>query len=98
MRAADLTTEAAANAPTEGRGLYAGMRALPVPSAPVARSWHSATMPRVPLWRARRHSCRRAHQRHGGAPARRAGAGHPPAGVAFSGGWRTVLTPRRARS
>jgi hypothetical protein len=44
MRAADLTTKAATNAPTEGRVMYAGMRTLPVPSDPVARLWHSATM------------------------------------------------------
>src|ERR1700744_4628403 len=43
-RAADLTTKAATGAPTEGRVMYAGMRALPVPSDPVARLWHSATM------------------------------------------------------
>ncbi|MYW14892.1 MarR family transcriptional regulator, partial [Streptomyces sp. SID2955] len=39
-----LTTKAATNAPTEGRVMYAGMRTLPVPSDPVARLWHSATM------------------------------------------------------
>ncbi|GAA3110909.1 hypothetical protein GCM10017687_24380 [Streptomyces echinatus] len=44
VRAADLTTKAAMNAPMEGRVMYAGMRALPVPSDPVARLWHSATM------------------------------------------------------
>jgi hypothetical protein len=44
VRAADLTTKAATNAPTEGRMMYAGMRTLPVPSDPVARLWHSATM------------------------------------------------------
>ncbi|MFE2379143.1 MarR family transcriptional regulator [Streptomyces sp. NPDC059398] len=44
VRAADLTTRAAVNAPTEGRVMYAGMRTLPVPDDPVARLWHSATM------------------------------------------------------
>jgi hypothetical protein len=44
VRAADLTTKAATSAPTEGRMMYAGMRTLPVPSDPVARLWHSATM------------------------------------------------------
>ncbi|MEU1145252.1 MarR family transcriptional regulator [Streptomyces sp. NPDC005863] len=44
VRAADLTTKAATSAPTEGRVMYAGMRTLPVPSEPVARLWHSATM------------------------------------------------------
>ncbi|WP_234442939.1 helix-turn-helix domain-containing protein [Streptomyces cellulosae] len=39
VRAADLTTKAATNAPTEGRVMYAGMRTLPVPSDPVARLW-----------------------------------------------------------
>lgn len=44
VRAADLTTTAATSAPTAGRVMYAGMRALPVPADPVARLWHSATM------------------------------------------------------
>jgi hypothetical protein len=44
VRAADLTTKAATNASTAGRVMYAGMRTLPVPSDPVARLWHSATM------------------------------------------------------
>jgi hypothetical protein len=43
-RAADLTAKAATSAPTEGRMMYAAMRTLPVPSDPVARLWHSATM------------------------------------------------------
>ncbi len=43
-RAADLTTKAATSAPPAGRVMYAGMRTLPVPSDPVARLWHSATM------------------------------------------------------
>ncbi|WP_234317406.1 SCO6745 family protein [Streptomyces sp. NRRL WC-3744] len=44
VRAADLTTKAATSAPTEGRMMYAGMRSLEIPSDPVARLWHSATM------------------------------------------------------
>ena len=44
VRAADLTTKAATSAPTAGRVMYAGMRTLAVPSDPVARLWHSATM------------------------------------------------------
>jgi hypothetical protein len=44
VRAADLTTKAATSAPTAGRVMYAGMRGLAVPSDPVARLWHSATM------------------------------------------------------
>lgn len=44
VRAADLTTKAATSAPTAGRVMYAGMRSLAVPSDPVARLWHSATM------------------------------------------------------
>jgi hypothetical protein len=44
VRAADLTTKAATSAPTTGRVMYAGMRTLPVPSDPIARLWHSATM------------------------------------------------------
>ncbi|MEV4150761.1 MarR family transcriptional regulator [Amycolatopsis sp. NPDC049691] len=44
VRAADLTAKAATSAPTEGRVMYAAMRALPVPGDPVARLWHCATM------------------------------------------------------
>lgn len=43
-RAADLLTRAATSAPVEGRPLYAALRALPVPSEPVARLWHAATL------------------------------------------------------
>ncbi|MDL5156156.1 SCO6745 family protein [Actinomycetospora termitidis] len=43
-RAADLVTKAAQGVPLEGRIMFAGMRAMPVPSDPVARLWHSATM------------------------------------------------------
>jgi hypothetical protein len=43
-RAADLVTEAATSAPTNGRVMYAGWRTLLVPSDPVTRLWHSATM------------------------------------------------------
>jgi len=43
-RAAELATKAATGAPTEGRALYAGLRALPVPEEPVARLWHAATL------------------------------------------------------
>jgi len=44
VRAADLATAAATGAPTEGRVLYAALRALPVPEEPVARLWHAATL------------------------------------------------------
>lgn len=43
-RAAKLATEAATSAPTEGRVMYAALRALPVPEEPVARLWHAATL------------------------------------------------------
>ena len=43
-RAADLATKAATSAATEGRVLYAALRALPVPTEPVARLWHAATL------------------------------------------------------
>lgn len=43
-RAAELATTAATGAPTEGRALYAALRALPVPNEPVARLWHAATL------------------------------------------------------
>jgi hypothetical protein len=41
---ADLATRAAVSAPTEGRALYAGLRALALPREPVARLWHAATL------------------------------------------------------
>ncbi|MFI7597771.1 MarR family winged helix-turn-helix transcriptional regulator [Actinoplanes sp. NPDC049681] len=44
VRAGDLATRAAVGAPTEGRVLYAGLRALDVPEEPVARLWHAATL------------------------------------------------------
>jgi hypothetical protein len=44
VRVADLATRAALSAPTEGRVLYAGLRALDVPADPVARLWHAATL------------------------------------------------------
>ena len=43
-RVGDLATRAAVSAPTEGRVLYAGLRALDVPEEPVARLWHAATL------------------------------------------------------
>ncbi|MCP2342139.1 helix-turn-helix domain-containing protein [Actinomadura rupiterrae] len=43
-RIADLTTRAAISAPTEGRPLYAGLRALDIPQEPVAKLWHAATL------------------------------------------------------
>jgi hypothetical protein len=43
-RAGDLATRAAAAAPMEGRILYAALRSLPVPTEPVARLWHAATL------------------------------------------------------
>jgi hypothetical protein len=43
-RVAELATRAAVSAPTEGRPLYAGLRALAVPEEPVARLWHAATL------------------------------------------------------
>jgi hypothetical protein len=44
VRVAELATRAALSAPTEGRALYAGLRALDVPEEPVARLWHAATL------------------------------------------------------
>jgi hypothetical protein len=44
VRVADLATRAAVSAPTEGRALYAGLRALDIPEEPVARLWHAATL------------------------------------------------------
>ncbi|HEY4455882.1 MAG TPA: MarR family transcriptional regulator [Pseudonocardiaceae bacterium] len=44
VRGAALATRAAVSAPTEGRALYAGLRALDLPEEPVARLWHAATL------------------------------------------------------
>ena len=43
-RITDLAIRAAVSAPTEGRALYAGLRALKVPEEPMARLWHAATL------------------------------------------------------
>jgi hypothetical protein len=43
-RAADLLTTAGTSAPIEGRGMYAALRALPLPTEPVARLWHGANL------------------------------------------------------
>jgi hypothetical protein len=43
-RTAELLTRAATSAPVAGRVMYAGLRALPVPTEPVARLWHAANM------------------------------------------------------
>ena len=43
-RAADLLVRAAVSAPTDGRIMYAGLRALPVPADPLTRLWHAANM------------------------------------------------------
>lgn len=44
VRVAELATQAAVSAPTEGRALYAGLRALDVPEESLARLWHAATL------------------------------------------------------
>jgi hypothetical protein len=41
-RTADLLARAATGAPSEGRAVYAGLRALPVPTDPVTRLWWAA--------------------------------------------------------
>jgi hypothetical protein len=43
-RAAELLAQASTSAPTEGRVMYAALRALPMPEEPVARLWHAANM------------------------------------------------------
>ncbi|MFL6133670.1 MAG: SCO6745 family protein [Nocardioidaceae bacterium] len=43
-RAAELLAKASISAPTEGRIMYAGLRALPMPEERVARLWHAANM------------------------------------------------------
>jgi hypothetical protein len=42
--AADLLTQAATSAPTEGRPMYAALRALPIPDDVVARLFHAASL------------------------------------------------------
>ena len=44
VRAGELAERAAYAAPTEGRVLYAGLRALDPPEEPVARLWHALTL------------------------------------------------------
>ena len=44
VRAGDLAIKAGTSARTEGRPLYAAVRALPVPTEPVARLWHGANL------------------------------------------------------
>ena len=43
-RAAELLATASTSAPTNGRVMYAGLRALPMPEEPVTRLWHAANM------------------------------------------------------
>jgi hypothetical protein len=43
-RAAALLTKAATSAPTEGRPMYAALRAIPTPSEVVARLFHAASL------------------------------------------------------
>jgi hypothetical protein len=43
-RAADLLLQAAISAPSEGRPMYAALRALPAPDEPVARLFHAASL------------------------------------------------------
>jgi hypothetical protein len=42
--ATEILAVASTSAPTEGRFMYAGLRALPMPEEPVARLWHAANM------------------------------------------------------
>jgi hypothetical protein len=42
--AAELLVKASTSAPTEGRVMYAALRALPIPAEPLARLWHAANM------------------------------------------------------
>jgi hypothetical protein len=45
--AAELLARASTSVPTDGRVMYAGLRALPMPEEPVARLWHAANMLRA---------------------------------------------------
>ena len=42
--AAELLARASTSAPTEGRVMYAALRALPIPEEPLARLWHAANL------------------------------------------------------
>src|ERR1700754_2320226 len=44
VRAAELLAKASTSAPTEGRVMYAALRALPMPEEPLARLWYAANM------------------------------------------------------
>lgn len=44
VRTADVAMRVATNAPSAGRPLYAGLRALVTPDEPLARLWHAATL------------------------------------------------------
>jgi hypothetical protein len=44
VRAADLLAQAAVSAPTEGRAMYAALRALSLPEEPLARLFRAATL------------------------------------------------------
>lgn len=43
-RAGDLLLRAGTSVPVHGRGLYAAVRTIPIPSDPVARLWHGANL------------------------------------------------------
>lgn len=43
-RAAELLAKAAVSAPTDGRVMYAGLRALPMPTEPLTKLWFAANM------------------------------------------------------
>src|SRR5690349_17814420 len=43
-RAAELLAKASVSAPTDGRVMYAGLRALPMPEEPMTRLWFAANM------------------------------------------------------
>ena len=81
-RAAELLARASTSAPTEGRVMYAGLRALPMPEEPVARLWHAANMLRE--HRGDGHIAALVSERIGGTRGPRAqcpGHGHLPGGV-----------------
>src|SRR4051812_19413830 len=44
VRAAELLAQASTSAPTVGRVMYAGLRALPMPEEPLTMLWHAANM------------------------------------------------------
>jgi hypothetical protein len=107
-RAAALLAKASTSAPTFGRVMYGGLRALPIPEAPVARLWHSANMlrehrgtatslPWSPNGSAESRLTSSAHSAWASFPRSRSAGSTPPRGIPDRGHDRSVR-PRPSRS